>query len=236
MISLRTTPSAQACYRLLTGSLTLLLTVAIPVLLTLLSVRLVMTPLFLHLEYHRPGFPDDFYGLTLEDRLTYAPYAVDYLLNGEGIAYLADLTFPDGTPLYTERELAHMVDVKVVTRAAFFVLLFGSIAISLLSVMVLRRSRLRPAYWQGVLNGGLFTIIALVVTVLGAALFWDTFFTGFHELFFADGTWVFLYSDTLIRLFPEQFWFDAAVVIGILTTLGAALLAALAWRQLHRAA
>jgi hypothetical protein len=32
---------------------------------------------------------------------------------------------------------------------------------------------------------------------------------------------VFLYEDTLIRLFPEQFWFDAALFIGALTVIGA---------------
>jgi integral membrane protein (TIGR01906 family) len=59
--------------------------------------------------------------------------------------------------------------------------------------------------------------------VIIAALSWDTFFTSFHSIFFASGTWQFEYSDTLIRLFPEQFWFDAAVTIGALTILGASL-------------
>jgi hypothetical protein len=27
----------------------------------------------------------------------------------------------------------------------------------------------------------------------------------FHQIFFSAGTWMFLYSDTLIRLFPERF-------------------------------
>jgi integral membrane protein (TIGR01906 family) len=56
---------------------------------------------------------------------------------------------------------------------------------------------------------------------VSAVVAWDTFFTAFHQLFFAGGTWVFAYSDTLIRLFPEQFWFDAALTVGGLTLLGA---------------
>lgn len=210
----------------------LFLTVSIPVLLTLLSVRLVMTPLFLQLEYHRPGFPEDFYGITLEERLTFAPYAVDYLLNDAGIEYLGDLTFADGKPLYTQRELGHMEDVKVVTRAAFFVLLFGGIAAAIISFVLWRNPATRRDFWQAVLSGGLLTIGILIIIILGAVFAWDYFFVTFHELFFSDGTWVFPYSDTLIRLFPEQFWFDIALTIGVMTIGGAISLIVLAWRRL----
>jgi integral membrane protein (TIGR01906 family) len=225
----RTLPTTQPKILLSVGSL--FLTAAIPVLLTLLSVRVVMTPLFLQLEYHRPGFPEDIYGFTLEDRLYYAPYAVDYLVNDAGIEYLADLTFPDGSPLYTASELRHMEDVKIVTRAAFFVLLIGGIS-ALLAGYLLWRSDKRTL-WQSLFNGGALTIGTIIVIVLGAVFAWDFFFTTFHQLFFKDGTWIFLYSDTLIRLFPEQFWFDAALTIGVLTVGGALFLMALSWRALR---
>lgn len=215
-----------------TAVLSLFITIAVPVLLTLLSVRVVMTPLFLQLEYHRSGFPDDFYGFTLEDRLYYAPYAVDYLINDAGIEYLGDLTFADGTTLYTERELHHMEDVKVVTRAAFFVLLFGGIAAVGMSYGLWRTAR--RELWQALFNGGALTIGLIVVIVLGAVFAWDFFFTTFHQIFFAEGTWTFLYSDTLIRLFPEQFWFDAALTIGVLTVGGAVAMMAVSWRALHQ--
>lgn len=37
-------------------------------------------------------------------------------------------------------------------------------------------------------------------------------------------------SDTLIRLFPERFWFDAALTIAGLSLLGGLLLALIGWR------
>jgi integral membrane protein (TIGR01906 family) len=225
----RTLPTTQPKILLNVGSL--FLTVAIPVLLTLLSVRVVMTPLFLQLEYHRLGFPEDIYGFTLEDRLYYAPYAVDYLVNDAGIEYLADLTFSDDSPLYTASELRHMEDVKIVTRAAFFVLLIGGIG-ALLAGYLLWRSD-KQTLWQSLFNGSTLTIGTIIVIVLGAVFAWDFFFTTFHQLFFEDGTWIFLYSDTLIRLFPEQFWFDAALTIGVLTVGGALFLMALSWRALR---
>ena len=37
------------------------------------------------------------------------------------------------------------------------------------------------------------------------------FFSAFHGLFFAEGTWTFPSDSVLIRLFPESFWTMAGV-------------------------
>src|SRR5690606_16477506 len=95
-----------------------LVALLIPVALIGLGLRLLLTPLFLQIEYNMPYFPADEYGFTKQDRLKWAPYALDYLTNSEDISYLGNLTFEDGTPLYNERELRHMVDVKAVTAGA----------------------------------------------------------------------------------------------------------------------
>jgi integral membrane protein (TIGR01906 family) len=205
-----------------------LITLAVPLLLVLGSVRLIMTPLFLQIEYSRPGFPQDFYGLTTEERLRYAPFALEYLLNAEGIDYLANLDFPSGEPQYNARELRHMEDVKLVTQAAF---LFAA-SLAVLTVLAAYRlwSVQRTRFRVALLNGALLTLGIIAAIVVIAIVNWDFFFTGFHQMFFASGTWRFEYSDTLIRLFPEQFWFDAALTIGSTTLLGAVLIMVVMWR------
>src|SRR5574339_985858 len=95
-----------------------LVTILVPVVLIGLGLRVLLTPLFLRIEYNMPYFPPDEYGFTKEDRLRWAPYALNYLINNEDISYLADLKFDDGTPLYNERELSHMDDVKRVTQSS----------------------------------------------------------------------------------------------------------------------
>jgi uncharacterized membrane protein len=45
-------------------------------------------------------------------------------------------------------------------------------------------------------------------------LSFGVFFVAFHNVFFEPGTWVFYYSDTLIRLFPERFWRDIFLYVG----------------------
>ena len=72
------------------------LILAVPVFLTLVNVRLLMTPAFPEIEYRLPNFPADSYGFTREDRLHRSKIAIDYLLNAEGVEFLGDLRFPDG--------------------------------------------------------------------------------------------------------------------------------------------
>ncbi len=201
----------------------LYLTIAVPVLLTLLSVRLVMTPQFLQLEYNRPNFPEDDYGFTTEDRLYYAPFAINYLLNSADISYLGNLTFSNGRMLFTTPELNHMEDVKVVTQLAFLVLFVCGI-LSLVVTGYLWWAKTPQAH--RILRRGLFDGAMLTLSIIGFIIFmavvaWDLFFDAFHGVFFESGTWRFAFSDTLIRLFPEQFWFDVAIIIGGLTGLGA---------------
>lgn len=204
------------------------LVVAFPVLLVLLAVRLVMTPLFLQFEYNRADFPSDPYGFTREDRFTYAPYALDYLLNGAGIEYLGDLEFDNGTALYNADELRHMRDVKTVTQVAFGGAVLGGLIAVAAVVFLLRhnRERLRRALFFG----SLLTLAMVAAIIIVAVVNWEFFFVTFHQLFFQSGTWYFPTSDTLIRLFPEQFWFDAALVIGGVTVLTALVMLGITWR------
>ena len=205
------------------------LRIAVPVLLTLFSVRLVMTTQFLQLEYNRPGFPEDVYGFTQEDRLYYAPFAIEYLTSRASIKLLGDLSFSNGRPLYTERELQHMIDVKLVTQYAFGVLYLG-IPFTFAALWYLWKDQdYRPAIKRGLFEGSILTLGLIGIIVILAVTMWDFFFATFHNIFFESGTWMFAYSDTLIRLFPEQFWFDAALVIGVLTGTCALFILTIIW-------
>jgi integral membrane protein (TIGR01906 family) len=221
-------PSARSV-RLLERITHTYIAIALPGLILLISIRLIMTPLFLQLEYTRPGFPDDYFGFTISDRLAYAPYAVDYLLNDAGIAYLGDLRFPDGKPMYNARELKHMRDVKTVTRVAYLIALIGGVIAGSAALYLWRSDR--TTLWMTLFHGSMLTLAVIVAVVVVAVINWDFFFTGFHSIFFASGTWRFEYSDTLIRLFPEQFWFDTALTIGVLTSLSALFILILAWHN-----
>ncbi len=214
------------------------MTLSIPVLLLSASIRLVMTPLFLAFEYNREGFPIDFYGFSKENRLEYAPLALNYLINREPITYLESLRLPiqlcwgtiettdSDCPMYNARELRHMADVQQITTGFFTLTLWIIVIWLALFWWLWRAPQRRLLLLHGIRSGALLTLALIATIVIIALGAWDTFFTAFHQLFFAEGTWQFAYSDTLIRLFPEQFWFDAAIGVGLLTVIGACILLA----------
>jgi integral membrane protein (TIGR01906 family) len=189
------------------------------VVLILLGIRMLLTPLFPVVEYRMPGFPADDYGFNLRDRLKWSEYSVRYLLNDAGIDYLAELHFDDGSSVFNPRELSHMRDVKVVAQAAlkvFYISLASLIGLGLYAWL----GGWKPSFLQGLSRGGWLTIWLIVaVGLFGAVSFWN-FFSLFHGIFFTGDTWLFYYSDTLIRLFPIRFCRTVHLCAGFLTSGG----------------
>ncbi|MDD5368526.1 MAG: TIGR01906 family membrane protein [Anaerolineaceae bacterium] len=209
--------------RSLQRGLTILVALLIPFTLLMGSIRLLMTDAFLQVEYHTPWFPPDLYGLTLEERLKWSKPSVDYLINNAGIAFLAELKFTDGTPIYNERELSHMQDVKNLVQKTLGLWRIGLIVLIALVLVAWRRGW-GLALRRGLSTGGWITVGVVIGILVGVMTGFDWLFTEFHHLFFAGDTWLFLYSDTLIRLFPIRFWMDAFILVGVLClAVGAAL-------------
>jgi integral membrane protein (TIGR01906 family) len=229
--------TVQSRPRWIDSALVALITILVPVLLVLGSIRLIMTDAYLNIEYNKPDFPEDYYGFTLADRLHYAPIALRYLLGDDGIDLLGDLTLPEGGSFYNDAELQHMVDVKTVVKAAMLGLLVGCLLFVGLIALLIRTPTTQVILRRGLIGGGTLTLLILGGIVLYVLLAWDAFFTSFHNLFFAEGSWTFEYSDSLIRLFPIRFWQDAALTVGGLSAVGAILLLIIAWwRPLSRRA
>ncbi|MFF2244525.1 TIGR01906 family membrane protein [Arthrobacter sp. NPDC058130] len=209
-----------------------LLAVIYPLILLVLAVRAVTSPMFLWVEYNRPGFPGDGYGFSTDDRMTYGSYAVDYLSNWSGPRYLGDLVDQSGERLFRDGEVSHMADVKAVILSTFgagtLLILLGLVA-----VIYLKRKR-RGGVRRGLFAGSIVTLAIIIGLGTLAALGWEQFFTDFHRIFFANGTWTFSLQDTLIRLFPGQFWMDAGIVIGALVLLASLLTLILTWPTRRR--
>jgi integral membrane protein (TIGR01906 family) len=208
-----------------------LITLMVPLALLGLGVRVLLTPAFPQFEYRLPNFPADDYGFTTADRLRWGTDGIKYLLNGSDISYLGALKFQDGSPLFSDRELSHMHDVKAVTQG-FLRAWYAVLAVLLLIAVWAWRAGWGWAFLVGARRGGKLTLLlALAVGAIGTVgasgsgdIFWE-FFSDFHGLFFTGESWLFSYSDTLIRLYPLQFWQDAVLYIGVITAVAAAALA-----------
>lgn len=212
-----------------------LLYLILPVLLLLSSVRMLLTPAFVRLNYALPGFPADPYGFSLQDRLEGAGLALDYLLNDEGIDFLGDLRFADGQSVYNARELKHMQDVKILVQQAMAVWL-ACLALGLVLPLGLAWLAGEREAWRALARSARIALAVMALLLVGIVASFSFLFVGFHRAFFEGDTWLFLYSDTLIRLFPERFWLTAFIGIGVGTVVLACLLLGISTVRLRRMA
>jgi integral membrane protein (TIGR01906 family) len=131
---------------------------------------------------------------------------------------LEELRFVNGEPVFNERELSHMQDVKRVVTGMRFGLLSAMLLILIFTILAIKggwRQLLLRSFLQGA-----WILIGLIVAILVfVSLNFENLFSWFHQLFFESGTWRFYTSDTLIRLFPIRFWRDAFIFVGVLSVL-----------------
>ena len=210
-----------------------LIALTVPLTVLMIAIRAVASAPFLWLEYHRPGFPEDSYGYYLIERMRLGSYGVDYINNFAPREYLARVTTgADNTLAFTEAEVNHMHDVKwvlliatVAVAALFLLTLFSSISLRERAPGTIRRSLFCGAW----ITLGLIVVLG-VVGVFG----WEWLFTTFHQVFFPQGNWEFSVRSTLIRLYPPQFWIDAAIAVAVLVTAQITLLLVTTWPTKYR--
>ena len=142
-------------------------------------------------------------------------------------------TSPLGTPVLNDRERAHMQDVRGVFQGFFVLVAASAVALA----VAFRRGRdagARAATWRAVGGGARGLVIVLVVAGAFATFAFDAAFEVFHRLFFSAGSYTFdPRTDRLVQLFPEQFWSETAIAVGVVS-IAVALLTA--WQASRRAA
>lgn len=196
-----------------------IVTLCLPFMFAAMVTTLIIAPWLPRFEYEQRGnVPPDQYGWTTEERLELAVVATEFLSaqgNAESTIFmLEEQRLPDSDePLYNQREIDHMIDVKVRTdliRRGGIVL--GVVVVAILTLFLYRNETEAIAY-RALRNGGLMGIGILAVIGGFMLIAWETFFVQFHELLFPPGTWTFFNTDSLIRLFPWQLWFNVGTYI-----------------------
>lgn len=194
------------------------LQILIPIVLIFSSVWILLNTArwWVQIEYRLPGFPADRYGFTLEDRLYWSAIDIEYLLNEDDLDYFDDFRLEDGSPMHNQRELRHMDDVKRLLHVVWYVLGIGLILGLILEVSLGIYADSRVAL-ETLKKGARNTLILVGLIILGVIVGFGVLFVGFHRIFFEGNTWLFLFSDTFIRLYPERFWRDTFIFLALIT-------------------
>lgn len=127
--------------------------------------------------------------------------------------------------VFNQREILHMADVKTLYLWAMRI---GN-ALLILAVAFYLWAWLGKRDIKTILSGylqGNYVLLGLIAALgIYAALDFNSFWTGFHKIFFTNDLWLLdPRTDILIQMVPEQFFFDlvmrivvsAAILIAIL--------------------
>jgi hypothetical protein len=209
-----------------------LVCVALPLALLLVGVRLATA--LAPLDFRRAGFPPDPWGMTAESRAGWSDRILAFLGGGgRGLEQcsMAPKEIPperdpeEGQRAFTTREILHLRDVGRLYRsacwtgwAALLALVFGAFGSRQRIFAVLRAA-------------ALCTLALMATLLLAAALAPDAMMDRIHGAFFSSGSFLFYGTDTLVRVYPPEFWRDFLVFVTLFATAGAGAILALAWRR-----
>lgn len=139
------------------------------------------------------------------ERVT-SSYLRDIYLDGPFTASL------DGSaPLLDDDERSHMTDVSRLVRLLAGIAIAAAIVAAVTGAW-LRREPARQGRVMLIAAGAVGAVALLLAGTFAVAF--EPAFLAFHEVFFPPGTYLFEQGSRLITLFPEPFWFDAALAAG----------------------
>jgi len=157
-------------------------------------------------------------GLAESELETVATGLIDYFNSGEENVSITMVKNSEQFELFTPEEIIHFRDVKGLIWLDYWVLL-GTL-IYALGYTVVSFSWRRRRYWRrlawGAVGGGGITLALMLALGLGTLLGFDQLFNRFHLLFFDNPYWA--AKGFMLLLFPEPFFYDAALFCAGITT------------------
>jgi integral membrane protein (TIGR01906 family) len=188
---------------------TAVVAVATPIVVLGLGVAVFLNPIWVSFEQGRSGAPAlTGYSRPELDRVT-GTLLHDLVVGPPRF----DVVDDSGRPVLGEREASHLRDVRGVFAGAAVVF---AVALAVLAIAARSRSSTSDAVRRGLRVGA--RLLAAAVVVLGAVTLvaFDAAFQLFHEAFFAAGSFTFdPRSDRLVQLFPDRFWSETTIALGV---------------------
>jgi integral membrane protein (TIGR01906 family) len=212
--------------RVATIALSVAVTLVVPFILVVNCIRMATDEQFVRTVYDYGWVPEDRYGFTEQERERLALLGLRSIepSTEEGVGLLREARLATGEPAFDARELSHMQDVRTAVSRAYRFQIIALIAIAVLAILFAMLRTTRALIPVALARGAVLTVVLAVAVGLLAVASYDTFETTFHWPFFEGETWRFEETDTLRRLYPDRFWLDVAVAIGVVAAVQAAIL------------
>ena len=161
-------------------------------------------------------------GLDQQQLNVVATSLIDYFQNARSDELLDVKIRKDGMEysLFSEREILHMYDVKIIMDRLFQAhnITFVIIVTYVTSIFLWSQEKKIPYMGSLLIYSGVGMLAILVSLALIIFTGFDRAFEQFHLILFNNDFWKLNpSSDALIQIFPRQFWLDITKIICILT-------------------
>ena len=187
----------------------------VPLILATNGIRVLANDWFVRFEYGR--LPADPYGFTQAQRTELGLTGLHSILprSDRGIDLLREARLPTGGVAFRQKELRHMGDVRRLIGITYPAHLAALAAIAALGLALGLSRRGRSLVPRGLEYGAALMLAVAAGVAVAVAVNADGFLTGFHTLFFEGESWRFREDDTLRRLYPDRFWSETAILLGL---------------------
>jgi integral membrane protein (TIGR01906 family) len=208
---------------------TIVFILALPVAIVTSNVRILLNaPVVYDYSFDRYN-AEDTTGLSRADLDGTASDLRDYFNNGEKTFFRNVTVGGLSVPVFNARETRHMEDVKSLVvwmdRLQELSVIYA-LAYVVGFVIWAREGSLRTLAKECLIAVAIGTVAAAAIAVF-ASLGFEAAWTRFHEVLFSNDLWLLNpKTDRLIQMFPEDFWRDMTVLLGLMCAAEAAIIAA----------
>ena len=181
----------------------------------------------------RQSLAENGLNLTDDDMAGIARGFIHYFNSSEEYISLTVQQNNETVALFNNEEIIHFKDVKKLFRFDYNVLL-GTFCYCLLFTLVgifWKKGKNRNNLAGDTIKGSVLSLGLMLLLGIGALVDFDSLFYQFHLLVFTNSFWS--AEGNMLLLFPDGFWYDAAVYIVIAIALLAVILGGISWAYLH---
>ena len=146
---------------------------------------------------------------------------IDYFESDDDLITTEIIVNGISEPLFTEREALHFRDVRDLLQRTYFVQAVATVVmLGILVAAVAAAARGRPdlaaIIFRRIRQTAVWTVVAIIGIGLFAALGGFNFlFLQFHLLSFSNDLWQGTATDRMIQLFPQMFFLQGTLLIGL---------------------
>jgi integral membrane protein (TIGR01906 family) len=179
-----------------------ILTISLIIIIAFLPLTIFMNGLFFKYEFNKQDIAASS-GFTLSEYIFFNGQVLKYFFNFKKTILIHSQNGELLKDFFTEEELIHMHDVKVILDTVFCLIL-----IAVVLAFIFLRKALDPLHIAKTASIVVMLAFGLILTLV--FINFDKTFYKFHELFFTNSFWLLPDTDMLIRMYPENLFEDYA--------------------------